>query len=414
MRTRRIARSPVAGGAACGAEDERRPCSAGPCSRDCELLRWTEWSLCSAACGGGVQERVRRVARQADSGGSCPPPASEARLQTRACNMQRCAGNEICVAQQDLLIAVDGSGASRERDFTALRQIASEVAGRYAARHNGQEAARVGVVQFGSAGLDSSGMPLPALNVLPLTNDIVRAHRAAEGLQWIRGLPNLEQALSLAERSLRVGGRRGVEAAVLLLGIGTPHQSLVTQQQVQRLLDRQVRLLFAALPQTTNASNLTAPKQGWTGRQASALPEVANTTGLLRLRQANLGGAPEQIVARLCPHVVAPSSARVVRSGDEPPAFALVRAGAHCGPRGKLLSQDVKSAAECAARAAGIQAQAFSLGFGDRRGWCFEEGVVVNRTVLERWEQNREDPPCPWGDWTDDELFDFYAIEPPL
>jgi hypothetical protein len=69
------------GGAACEFEDgEERACPGDPCPVDCI---WSDWSACSAACGGGTQ--TRSIAVQAANGGlECEGPTSQ------ACNTQGC------------------------------------------------------------------------------------------------------------------------------------------------------------------------------------------------------------------------------------------------------------------------------------------------------------------------------------
>jgi hypothetical protein len=60
-RTRSVLVQPKNGGVACNTAAESRPCNTGSCDRNCKLKKWTQWSPCSVACGGGMSERWRRV-----------------------------------------------------------------------------------------------------------------------------------------------------------------------------------------------------------------------------------------------------------------------------------------------------------------------------------------------------------------
>jgi hypothetical protein len=53
---------------------------------DCQMGDWTEWSDCSADCGGGTQVRNRLVIKQAGNGGAACPTATE----SRTCNLEAC------------------------------------------------------------------------------------------------------------------------------------------------------------------------------------------------------------------------------------------------------------------------------------------------------------------------------------
>jgi len=46
------------------------------------------------------------------------------RAAEQECNQQDCAGDEICVSQQDLIIAVDGSGSVQEGGFNTMKNYA--------------------------------------------------------------------------------------------------------------------------------------------------------------------------------------------------------------------------------------------------------------------------------------------------
>ena len=77
-------------GLACGPTREEASCfsPAGPCPSDCELGEWSEWSDCSALCGGGTRQRFRSVAAFEIGGGR---PCTGNKEDAEACNLQPCA-----------------------------------------------------------------------------------------------------------------------------------------------------------------------------------------------------------------------------------------------------------------------------------------------------------------------------------
>jgi hypothetical protein len=77
------------GGKACPALSEMRACNTQSCAMpvNCQVSDWSEWSMCSKMCGGGMQFRTRTVTQQPMNGGMACPALRE----TRACNTQACA-----------------------------------------------------------------------------------------------------------------------------------------------------------------------------------------------------------------------------------------------------------------------------------------------------------------------------------
>lgn len=73
-------------GAECPALYEYGACNTQPCSVDCVVSDWKEWSECSATCGGGTTSREREVLQEAQAGGRACPTLSEEAL----CNPQEC------------------------------------------------------------------------------------------------------------------------------------------------------------------------------------------------------------------------------------------------------------------------------------------------------------------------------------
>ncbi|CAH2281689.1 SCO-spondin [Pelobates cultripes] len=75
-------------GAPCGNDTmEVEECNSEVCPADCVLSEWSEWTECSASCGGGVSERNRTIIVPADPGGKiCTTPL----VLHRSCNVHSC------------------------------------------------------------------------------------------------------------------------------------------------------------------------------------------------------------------------------------------------------------------------------------------------------------------------------------
>jgi hypothetical protein len=93
-RVRSIIEPAANGGSACPPLFEEKPCNTGPCPPkvDCQLGSWSEYSACSAPCGGGTQTRTRKIIRQPQGEGAECQHLSEA----RSCNTQACPGKVDC------------------------------------------------------------------------------------------------------------------------------------------------------------------------------------------------------------------------------------------------------------------------------------------------------------------------------
>jgi hypothetical protein len=78
----------------CGLSDECTTftCETGSCSETshavgCVVSDWSEWSACSADCGGGAQTRSREILTEASCGGAACP---DILLEEQACNTNAC------------------------------------------------------------------------------------------------------------------------------------------------------------------------------------------------------------------------------------------------------------------------------------------------------------------------------------
>lgn len=117
-RARGIVREAAHGGEACGDTSETNPCNIQSCDADCSLSEWSDWGPCTAECGGGSEDRMRTVKEDARGTGTCPEPFDHERLTFRTCNGEPCEdkltdGRSVleCESMIDLMLLVDGSGS---------------------------------------------------------------------------------------------------------------------------------------------------------------------------------------------------------------------------------------------------------------------------------------------------------------
>merc|ERR1719240_891966 len=101
------------------------------------------------ACGGGTQQRMRNVEIPIRGNGKCPTPKSAARHEDQVCNTHQCVGDEICTAQQDLVIAVDGSGSMKADGFKLVRNFTGELLKRYTTEYFAEPTLQIGLILFG-------------------------------------------------------------------------------------------------------------------------------------------------------------------------------------------------------------------------------------------------------------------------
>ena len=80
-----------------------------PAPVDGKVGAWSDWSACSAPCGGGTQTRTRPVVTQPANGGAPLPALSE----SRSCNPQACMEEE----KVNLLIEFDFNKAVVKKEF---------------------------------------------------------------------------------------------------------------------------------------------------------------------------------------------------------------------------------------------------------------------------------------------------------
>merc|ERR1719316_1719662 len=407
-RTRSIITKPKNGGMSCNTAQESKACNTGSCDRNCRLKKWSKWSPCSVACGGGFQEKWRRVLIPIRGNGRCPKPQSRYRYRIKKCNTMDCNGDEICVAKQDLVMAIDSSGSLRESGFTIVKGFAAKLIENYKGEYFGFEDMRVGVVQFGNGKIQADGTVSNALLKQELTSTMADVKTAVAGLEYTKGFTNMAQAFDMAEKMFLLGGRKEAQSAVMTITDGKPSFLFQTYQKVMELKDKHVKLFFA--PITNFRGDEMKLMKKWA---SSPWPtHLVHIPGLLPL-QADEKLFAQKILVKFCPEAMSPSAMMVE---EKEQGYLLVRERGYCGHAGWHLSSKVSGAAECAAMSAeakkadGKPVQAFTLGVRWAKGQCWAETLEVTKEKFDEIVANRANPPCPVNEaWVNNALYDLYV-----
>jgi hypothetical protein len=86
QRTRSITKYKNLDGKKCPALMEIEPCNTQECPVNCEVSEWSNWSTCNTSCGGGIQQKTRTINVTNMYGGKECPSLTE----TQTCNTQNC------------------------------------------------------------------------------------------------------------------------------------------------------------------------------------------------------------------------------------------------------------------------------------------------------------------------------------
>lgn len=406
--TRSILTKPLFGGQACNTQEESRPCNTMSCDRDCTLASWSAWTPCSKACDGGYQERHRHVLIPTRGFGKCPKSFAASRYEKQKCNVQNCVGDEMCVAKQDLIIAIDGSGSLAQNGFQFLKSFAVALLERYKTLYFGAAATRIGVLLFGNGVILDDGRTVsPAINVQPLTDDLSLVKAGLEGMVFKKGFTNMAQAFALAEVMYTAKGRAGAQSAILVITDGKPSFSFQTGELVQQLEDKNIQRFFMVVNE--NGGDELRQMETWASQPWET--NLIHVPGL-EILDADRGVWVQKALVMFCPMT---ASVTGMAQEEVSQGFMLVKESGICGDKGELLSTDANDASSCAYLAKGVGATAFLLGSWFRRGYCYASPMGVVQQQYSEWEQYRMDPTCPEIDgWTESQLFDFYAVAPQI
>jgi len=409
-RTRSILLKPRNGGTGCDAVQEERSCNTGSCDRDCTLYDWSDWAPCSMACSGGTTTRTRKVLVPIRGQGKCPTKTSRNRFQQIQCNEQACIGDEICIAQQDLIIALDASGSLKESGFEVLRNFAVNLTKKYQPKYFGIGAVQIGVALFGNGHLltmpDGTTSIESAIQVQPLTSDFGKVRQRLAEQKWQRGFTNMAQALAMAETMLSQGGREGAQSAVLVLSDGKYSFEYQTAEKARELKDKNIQVFMAPVVDF-DGKELRKLKQ-WASQPWETNYELV--PGLAALENNNELFV-QKFVAKFCPDSFSPSAQK---QKDAARRYMLIHENGwpddNCGKW--FFDGQVGSKDDCAMMARQRNLSAFAFGRTHAAGRCYSEAIKITQQFWDQFSIEQSDPPCPSGRWLFNPFYDTYAINP--
>lgn len=351
-----------------------------------------------------MQSRIRSVLVPVRGQGKCPKRRSSSRLEEHICNVQDCIGDERCIAAMDLIIAIDMSGSMSPEGSAAVRTFADRLVSRFAGMWYGEEAMKVGVVQFGNGEVGANDTVTGAISVSPMTFRLQQVRQSIADLAPQTGFTNMAQALTMADTMLTQGGRVNAQSAVLVITDCKPSFMFQTQQKVKALKQKNVKMFFATVSM-------------FTGKSLKAMRELASQpweTHLVNIPGiAPLIADPDVFVQRsvttFCPRAISPSFQRVQ---EEQLGFFLLKSSGRCGPRGVQVAMAMETPTLCKNLVHSAGTSAFSFGKGVMQGRCWTEQLVVTRARVMDWEAHRNLPSCPDGEWIEDAYYDLYVIPP--
>jgi len=236
----------------CPEQTESRECNGFACNADCELKDWTDWSLCSKACGGGHQERTRPLLTEARGLGTCAPAESEHRLNFGDCNTFSCmqlvpSGRStlVCTEMLDLIIVLDGSGSLGEYGWQESQSMALKLVD---SMQGGETGVNVGLLLFSGpwtseAYYKCTGQTLGEAVTAEecgvvweshLSSDVAEVKKTAEALKWPGRTTLTSYALAEAKNEL-INGRQDAKSVVVVITDGKPMSNLRTATAAEEI-----------------------------------------------------------------------------------------------------------------------------------------------------------------------------------
>lgn len=324
------------------------------------------------------------------------------------------------MANQDLVVAVDGSGSVQQSGFDILKQFAETVVSRYQTKYYGRKRVKIGICQFGNGEVMPDGKTIsPAINVKPLTFSKEDVLAAVQGLEFKKGFTNMAQAFATAEDMFTQGSRKGAQQAVMVITDGKPSFAWETTGQVQQLDDKSIMRYFVVVNEEPGDTDAMKQMKAWASQPWES--NLVHVPGL-----ETLHGAEEmwvqKAISHFCPKAYSPGVREKFEHANE---VQKVYSGGYCSSTTDWVEhgpwEDRKTAwRKCKALTLEKGYQIFDLTpdnyarhYYGGQWYCWTGKLDVSPTLYDQWFQDKSDPQCPGdgGHWIIDQ-YDTYAIYP--
>jgi hypothetical protein len=339
--------------------------------------------------------------------GECPREGSSERFEDQDCNTHACVGDEVCIAEQDLVIAVDGSGSVSEESWKMVVNFTGQILERYQADYYGMEKMRIGAVQFGNGEVDAEGKVSKAIKIGEITSDLKTLKADVAKMKHLQGFTNLAQAFSMAEVLLTREGRKTAQAAVMTITDGKPSFLFETKEKAKALEEGGIMKYMIGIAEFKNSEEWLLLEH------LATQPAHTNTVNVPGFDALSDGATPfvQEAISKFCPQAHSPSMTMDVADRR---GFMLVKEEGYCGSLGDPLGRDVFDPDQCFRMAQKAGFSAFSMGRKYRHGSCYIEEEQFSCDEYAKWREEPDKPKCSShnGVFANSKYYDWYAIEP--
>jgi len=350
---------------------------------------------------------MRKVLEPIRANGKCPRATAPERLENQDCNTHACAGDEICIAEQDLIISVDSSGSVPAAHWTLVKNFTGELLKRYKSQYYAIDTMRIGLIQFGNGAVMADGTVAKAKKISALVSDIDALKTAASTMAHLKGFTNMAQGFVLAEQLLQKLGRSDAQFAVMTISDGVPSFRFQTVENAKELETKGIQKFMVAVSEFPGSDSFKLM------RDMASQPWETNVVRVPGWSALEDGGEPfvKAAIIKFCPDAMSPS---LVLADSKSEGYILVREKGYCGGLGRTLSENTRDPQKCYELAQAASATGFSMGRRYRKGRCCVETHAFSADEYTAWQTGPENPACAsaGGGFHKSRYFDWYAIQP--
>jgi hypothetical protein len=324
------------------------------------------------------------------------------------CNTQDCVGDEICIARQDLVIALDGSGSLKQEGFDMVVKFALNLTSKYQSVYYGVEDMKIGLVLFGNGEYFDNGTVAPAIEVVSITSDLDSVSTAIAGLQWQRGFTNMMQALQAAD-NMFAEGRDDAQSAVMVISDGKWTNAYRTTMKATAMKDKGVQIFMAPIAEYMDKKLVVL--RGW-----ASDPWETNFERIPGL-DSLINNEPEyaqKLLVKFCPKAFSPSQRL---EEEQQQGYLLIHEEGYpsdsCGAWRYMGKADTAEACMEVVKDAGVLAFAFEEG-GRGGNICYSEAIDVTDELWSDALNDRVNLTCPGGAWVYNQYASTYIMNPSM